>query len=107
MPVKTKLKKPNNKQLETVAIAIQERLLRDWEISNIMTGVRRVGVTEIGSITEVYVSPGLFARLCHIIYGNRTQKPFWVRGFRVLKWKQTLNPSVGERNDKHSTLAES
>ena len=107
MPVKTRLKKPNNKQLKTVATVMHERLLRNWEISNITEGIRRVRVTEIGTITEVYVAPGLFMQLCHQVYRNRTQKPFWVGGFRVLMWKHTLNPSVGEHNDKRSTLAES
>ena len=107
MSVETKLKKPNNTQLETVGTALQERLLRNWDISNITTGIQRVRVTEIGNITEVYVSPGLFVRLCHLVYGNRTQKPFWVGGFRVLIWKHALKPSVGDRDDRHSTLAKS
>ena len=107
MPVKTTLKKPNHKQLETVATAIQLRLLRNWEISKITIGIRRVRVTEIDSITEVYVSPGLFMQLCHQVYRNRTQKPFWVGGFRVLMWKHTLNTSVGESDDKRFALAKS
>ena len=81
------LKEPSDYQLESVANTIHEELLRNWDTSHISNGIRRVRVNEIGIISDVYVSPGLFASLCHIKYGNRFRKPFWVNGFRVSMWR--------------------
>ena len=87
MQVKTMFKEPNEHQLQTVASAIHEELPRNWDTSHITDGIQRVRVNEFGIISDVYVSPGLFASLCHIKYGNRSRKPFQVNSFRVLMWR--------------------
>ena len=81
------LKKPNEYQLKTVVTALQDKILRDWETASIASGVQRVCVNEVGYVTEVYLSPGLFGTLCHYRFGNRTRKPFWVNSIRVKQWR--------------------
>ena len=95
------LKKPNEYQLNSVANALRDELLRDWDTSHIIDGIQRVRANEIGEVTDVFVSPGLYARLCHANHGNRSRKPFWVNGFRVSMWRQ------GGLRDKGTTLAKS
>ena len=83
--------KPNEHQLKRIANTIQNELLRNWETSEIANGIQRIRATDIGIISDVYVSPGLYARLCHVKYGNRSRKPFRVNnGFRVLMWRTQL-----------------
>ena len=57
------LKEPTKRQLETIVDTICEEMLRVSDTSHIANGIRRVRVNEIGIISEVYVSQGLFARL--------------------------------------------
>lgn len=81
------IKAPNERQLKSVSNALQDVLLRNWDTSQIVNGIQRVRANEIGDVTEVFVSPGLYATLCHQKHGNRSRKPFWVNGFRVLMWR--------------------
>jgi len=85
------LKKPNGYQLKSVVSIIQDEILRDWDTDRIAAGIKRVCANEIGDVTEVYVSMGLFARLCFYRYGNRTRKPFFLNTFMVKGWRSKLN----------------
>ena len=82
-----KLQKPDAQQLQTIASILKDELLPRWGVKDISTGIQRVGVTEVGFVTEVYVSPGIFATLCYYRYSNRTRKPFQVNGFTVKQWR--------------------
>ena len=95
------LQKPNEYQLKSVANALQDKLLRDWDATDIATGIQRVRANEIGEVTDVFVSPGLYARLCHLAHSNDSRNPFWVKGFRVSMWRQ------GGLGDQRSTVAKS
>ena len=81
------IKAPNERQLKSVSSALQNALLRNWDTSQITNGIQRVRANEIGVVTEVYLSPGLYASLCHAKHGNRSRKPFRVNGFRVSMWR--------------------
>ena len=85
------LKEPNNQQLVSVAERLKDRLLRNWSVDHIAQGIRRVRVNEVGIVSEVYVSEGLFARLCHQHFGNRTRRAFDVNGYRVKTWRPNPN----------------
>ena len=87
------LKEPTKHQLETIAETLCEELLRVSDTSHITNGIRRVRVNEIGIISEVYVSQGLFARLCHQKFGDRTRRAFNVGGYRVKSWRPNVNGS--------------
>ena len=88
---KTFLKEPNTHQLASVAKHIRDKLLRNWSIEQIACSIRRVRINEVGIISEVYVSQGLFARLCHYHFGDRTLRAFDVGGYRVKSWRPNLN----------------
>lgn len=81
------IKAPNERQLKSVSSALQDALLRNWDTLQITNGIQRVRVNEIGDVTEVYISPGLYARVCHAKYGNRSRKPFHLNGFQVSMWR--------------------
>ena len=83
----TQLTKPNEYQLRSVVSVIQNELLRDWDVSDIGNGIKRVCANEIGDVTDVYVAPGLWGTLCFYRYGNRTRKPFFLNTFMVKQWK--------------------
>ena len=83
----TEIKEPNGQQLVSVAEHIKEKLLRNWGVDQIKTGIRRVRVNEVGIISEVFVSQGLFATLCHRKFGNRTKRAFDVGGYWVKSWR--------------------
>lgn len=87
----TILKVPTDNQLENIALHIKEQLLRNWSTNQIASGIRRVRVNAVGFISEVYVSQGLFARLCHQHFGDRTRRAFDVGGYRVKSWRPNLN----------------
>jgi len=81
------LKAPNEYQLKSVATVIQDKLLRDWELTDISRGIQRVCANEIGDVTDAYVSPGLWGTLCFYKYGNRTRKPFFLNTFWIKQWR--------------------
>ena len=87
----TEIKEPNNQQLMSIAEYLKDRLLRNWSVDQIATGIRRVRVNEIGLVSDVYVSEGLFARLCHQQFGDRTRRAFDVGGYRVKTWRPNSN----------------
>ena len=87
----TEIKEPNELQRVSVAEHLQDRLLRNWSVEQIKPGIRRVRVNEAGIISEVYVSVGLFASLCHKQFGDRTRRAFDVGGYRVKSWRPKLN----------------
>ena len=91
------LKAPNEYQLRSVVSVIQDELLRDWDVSDIGNGIKRVCANEIGDVTDVYVLPGLWGTLCFYKYGNRTRKPFFLNTFMVRQWRpQPLRPNRSE-----------
>ena len=85
-----KLKKPDDQQLQMIAGVMKDELLPRWGVKDISTGIQRVGLTELGFINEVYVSPGIFATLCYYRFGNRTRKPFQLGGYTIKQWRPTL-----------------
>ena len=87
----TEIKEANKHQLMSIAEHLKDRLLRNWSVDQIATGIRRVRVNEAGIVSEVYVSQGLFARLCHQKFGNRTRRAFEVGGYRVKTWRPNPN----------------
>ena len=92
------LKAPNEYQMRSVVTVIQDELLRDWEINDIARGIQRVCANEIGDVTDIYVSPGLWGTLCFYKYGNRTRKPFFLNTFMVKQWRGTsLQLQRGEK----------
>lgn len=97
----TVLKKPDAEQLRSVAGTLKDEMLTRWGIDDIVNGIQRVGLTEIGILNEVYVSPGIFATLCYYHFGDRTRKPFQVNGFTVKPWRpntqQFLQNNRGNR----------
>ena len=70
------LKKPNDEQLMSVAGTLKDEILTRWGLKDIANGIQRVGLTEVGFVSEVYVSQGIFARLCYYHFGDRRVKPF-------------------------------
>ena len=91
MQSETILKEPNEQQELHVARAIKDNILPRWGVKDIVSGIERVCVNEVGIISEAFISPGLFATLCHIKHGNRSRKPFQVNGFMVKRWQRKLN----------------
>ena len=85
--MKTSMVKPNASQIREVARTLKDELLPRWGLKDIASGIRRVSVSEVGYIHEVFVSPGIFATLCYYQFGNRTRKPFQLNGWRVRQWK--------------------
>lgn len=81
-------KRPTEQQLNSVVSVLQDELLRDWDTATIANGIKGVRTNNIGIVSEVFVTPGLYARLCHYHYGNRRRKPFEVNGFRVSMCQQ-------------------
>ena len=87
--MKTILKIPTETQLENIASHIKDKLLLNWDVADIASGIKRVRVNAGGFVSEVYVAPGLFARLCYYEYGgHRTRKPFALNGFLIKQWKE-------------------
>ena len=91
MQSETILKEPNEQQTIHVARAIKDDLLPRWGVKDIVSGIERVRVNEVGIISEVFISPGLFATLCYYQYGDRTRKPFALNGFMVKRWQRKEN----------------
>ena len=89
--METRLIEPNERQLTTVAEHLKDNLLPNWSVDQIQCGIRRVRVNEVGIISEVYVSRGLFMRLCHYHFGDRTLRAFNLCGYRVKSWRPNLN----------------
>ena len=79
----SQIRKPSDEQTIQVAGTLKDAILTRWGLKDIASGIQRVGVTEVGYINEVYVSPGIFATLCYYHFGDRTRKPFQVNGFTV------------------------
>lgn len=82
------IKAPTEQQSLSVASVIKDTLLPRWGVQDITSGIQRVRVNELGIINEVFISPGLFATLCHYQYGNRRRKPFQLNGFMVKQWQR-------------------
>lgn len=89
--METFVKEPQDHQLVSVAEHLKDRLLRNWSVEQISTGICRVRINEVGIISEVYVSQGLFARLCHQHFGDRTRRAFDVGGYRIKSWRPNQN----------------
>ena len=87
MPLKTQIKTPTEEQLRSVASAIKDEILPRWTIKDIENGIKRVTVTEVRYIHEVFVAPGIFVRLCYYHFGDRTRKPFDLNGFTIKQWR--------------------
>ena len=81
------LKKPNDEQLMHVAGTLKDEILTRWGLKDIANGIQRVGLTEVGFVSEVYVSQGIFATLCYYHFGDRTRKAFQVNGLTVKQWR--------------------
>ena len=81
------LKKPNDEQLRHVAGTLKDEILTRWGLKDIANGIQRVGLTEVGFVNEVYVSPGIFATLCYNHFGDRTRKPFQLNGVTIKQWR--------------------
>ena len=86
MASETKIVTPDEHQLKSVATVIREEMLHNWDADDIGLGIRRVRVNEIGDVLEVYLSPGIYAWLCHQKYGNRKRKPFQLNGIYIKQW---------------------
>ena len=91
MQSETILKEPNKQQAIHVARAIKDDILPRWGVKDIVSGIERVRVNEIGIISEAFISPGLYATLCYYQYGDRTRKPFELNGFIVKRWQRKEN----------------
>ena len=87
MQSKTTLKVPDAQQLKSLSGQIREGLLCDWDADDIALGIRRVRSNEIGDVSDVYVSPGIFSVLCHQHFGNRKRKPFELNGLTIKQWR--------------------
>ena len=83
----TEIKEPTQRQLESVASHIKDTLLHNWDIDSIACGVKRVKANDEGIVSEVFISQGLFATLCHLKFGDRTRRAFDLGGYRVKSWR--------------------
>ena len=84
---KTRFKVPTEYQRENIAADIKDELLPSWQIDDIADGIKRICVNGIGNISEVYLSSGLFARVCYAQYGDRRRKRFTLNGLVVKQWR--------------------
>ena len=73
---------PSDLQLNTIAGAIQDELLRDWSSEQITAGIKHIGQTEVGIVTHVYVSRAFFSQLS-FRKGLRRWKPFRVGTYMI------------------------
>ena len=89
--METLLKVPTETQLGNITSHIKDELLSNRTLSDIACGSKQVCVNGISIISEVYVAPGLFARLCHQHFGDRTHRAFDVGGYRIKSWRPNLN----------------
>ena len=73
---------PSDLQLNTIADAIQDELLRDWSSDQITAGIKHIGQTEVGIVTHVYVSRAFFSQLS-FRKGLGRWKPFRVGTYMI------------------------